>query len=270
MGSVSVAFSMNWLTLFDFSGFWLSIAQTPTLPPKAPTVSEVELLKSQLQFVRDMNVAFLSFLAIVGTLLAWFFNKSLEDAKRLAREIVRQELLNHVTPLVQSESEYMMRSLKTEQVIGGMVVDYYQVAAEAEPSEYDLLKARGFLKVRFWNLNKLPNKRLGGVLVFDFVNSEVLNVPGLQDSDKTKQAEALKKRDEILNEKIAEIVDRRLGYPVLVIYTRPGTGRIAAIDQLLKTFPEIKYYTAANTPVALMGGVVDSAYVAFGDQIQRK
>ena len=255
---------MDWFTLPDFS----FIAQTPAASPKAATASEVELLKSQLQFVRDMNVAFLGFLAIVGGLLAWFFNKSLEDAKRLAREIVRQELLNHVTPLVQSESEYIMRSLKTEQVIGGTVVDYYLVAAGAEPKEYQLLKARGFLKVRFWNARKLPDKRLGSILVFDFVNSDVLSLPGLQDPDRAKQAEALQKRDALINEKIAEIIDRKLGFPILVIYTRPGTGRIAAIDQLLDTFPEIKYYTAANTPIALMGGVVDAAYVAFGDRNQ--
>ncbi|MEM9118709.1 MAG: hypothetical protein AAGD09_12615 [Cyanobacteria bacterium P01_F01_bin.56] len=75
------------------------------------------------------------------------------------------------------------------------------------------------------------------------------------------------KRDQLVNEVIQELVELRIGRPILIVYVRPGMGRIGAIDQLTTNFPEdIKYYSSANTPVALMGAVVDSAYVAYGDR----
>jgi hypothetical protein len=258
--------TMDWISSIELQTFFL--AKTPLVSPSPSLGAEVELLKSQLDFMKWMNTAFLGFLAILGSLLTWFFNKNLEDAKRLAREIVRQELTNHLTPLVQVESGNIIRSLRTEQVIGDTVVDYYLPANYDEPSEYKLLKGRNFQDVRFWR-DKKPNRRLGSVLVFDFVTSKVLNLPEFKDGDKVKQEEAVKERDKIINEKIAEIIDLRIGRPVLVIYTRPGLGRIPAIDEITTNFPEIKYYTAANTPVALMGAVVDAAYVAYGESSAR-
>jgi len=259
---------MDWLSLPDWtelSNFLL--AQTPPPSPSSPP-ADVQLLTKQLEFLQRMNTVFLGFLAILGGLLTWFFNKNLEDAKRLAKEVVRQELTNHLMPLIQAESESLMRSLRTEQVIGDTVVDYYLPSSDIDPPEYQLLKGRKFLDVRCWR-NKKPNKRLGSVLVFDFVNSKLLDLPGFKDSDRTKQEESARERDKIVNEKITEVVDLRLGKPVLVIYTRPGSGRIPAIDEITTNFPEVKYYTAANTPVALMGAVVDAAYVAYGEYSAR-
>lgn len=258
---------MDWRSLPD----WLEIsnillAQTASPGPSAsPVPSEVELLKSQLEFMKWMNTAFLGFLGFLGALLTWFFNKNLEDAKRLARELVRQELINHINPLIEAETKNVMRSLRTEQVIGDTVVDYYIPSVEKEPVEYRLLKGREFLKVRFWNKNRQPNSRLGNVFVIDFVNSEILQIPGLSDKDDEKRKVAYQQREAIVNEKIGEVVDLRLGKPIFVIYVRPGSGRIEAIDKLSINFPEIKFYSSANTPVALMGAVVDSAYVAYGD-----
>jgi hypothetical protein len=253
---------MDWISSIELQTFFL--AKTPLVSPSSSLGAEVELLKSQLDFIKWMNTAFLGFFAILGSLLTWFFNKNLEDAKRLAKEIVRQELTNHLTPLVQAEAENVMRTLRTEQVIGDTVVDYYLPVDSDEPLECKLLKGRNFRDVRFWR-NKKPNKRLGSVLVFDFVTSKILDLPGFSEEDRAKQAAAVKERDRIINEKISEIVDLKLGRPVLVIYTRPGSGRIPAIDEITTNFPEIKYYTAANTPVALMGAVVDAAYVAYGE-----
>jgi hypothetical protein len=254
---------MDWIpsiNIPELQTFFLAKAPSPSPNPSA----DIELLKSQLDFMKWMNTAFLGFLAILGGLLTWFFNKNLEDAKRLAKEIVRQELANHLTPLVQAEAENLMRTLRTEQVIGDTVIDYYLPENSDEPSEYKLLKGRNFLDVRLWK-DKKPNKRLGSVLIFDFVTSKILDLPGFKENDKAKQEAAFKERDRIINEKIADIVELKLGKPVLVIYTRPGSGRIPAIDEITSNFPEIKYYTAANTPVALMGAVVDAAYVAYGE-----
>lgn len=242
------------------------VAQSPPPSPSAsPVPPEVELLKSQLEFMKWMNTAFLGFLGFLGALLTWFFNKNLEDAKRLARELVRQELINHINPLVEAEAKNVMRTLRTEQVIGDTVVDYYIPAKEKEPVEYRLLKGREFLKVRFWNKTHQPTARLGSVFVIDFVNCEILQVPGLSDEDAEKRRAAYQQRESLVDETIREIVNLRLGKPIFVIYIRPGSGRIESIDKLTTNFPEIKFYSSANTPVALMGAVVDSAYVAYGD-----
>ncbi|NJK51730.1 MAG: hypothetical protein HC936_01200 [Leptolyngbyaceae cyanobacterium SU_3_3] len=264
---------MDWLphlNLVDLQDFLLAQTSSPTLSPSSTTspAADVELLKSQLEFMKWMNTAFLGFLGFLGTLLTWFFNKNLEDAKRLAKEIVCQELTNHLVPLVQTEAENVMRSIRTEQVIGETVVDYYLPSSDIKPTECKLLKGRGFLKVRLWK-NRKPNKPLGSVVVFDFVHSPLLDLPGFKNRDRTKQEEASKDRDKIINEKITEIIELKLGKPILVIYTRPGSGRIPAIDEITTNFPQIKYYSAANTPVALMGAVVDAAYVAYGEQSYR-
>jgi hypothetical protein len=254
---------MDWRSLSD----WLEISNLllTQVPPPDSSASEVELLKSQLEFLKWMNTAFLGLLGFLGALLTWFFNKNLEDAKRLARELVRQELVNHINPLIEAEAKNVVRTLRTEQVIGDTVVDYYSPSAETEPVEYQLLQGRGFLKVRFWNAVHQPTARLGSVLVIDFVNSEILQIPGLSDPDDEIRKAAYQEREAIVTEKIHDIVNLRLGKPILVIYVRPGSGRIESIDKLTTNIPEIKFYSSANTPVALMGAVVDSAYVAYGN-----
>jgi hypothetical protein len=59
------------------------LAKTSLISPSLSPGAKVELLKSQLDFMKWMNTAFLRFLAILGILLTWFFNKNLEDAKCL-------------------------------------------------------------------------------------------------------------------------------------------------------------------------------------------
>ena len=266
--------SMDWLSLFDLLELPKSfLAQTPLPSPKpSPSPSpaaDVELLKSQLEFMKWTNTAFLGFLALLGGLLTWFFKSNLEDAKKMAREMVRQELSNHLTPLVEAEARYVRRSLQVEQVVGDTVVDYYRVADAGETLEYFLLKGRGFLDVRFWNESRQPKDRLGSVLVIDFVNSELLNLPELTSQDAEVRRQAYQRRDDIVNRKIQDLTELRIGNPIMVIYIRPGIGRIEAVDNITRNFPEVKYYASANTPVTLMGIIVDSAYVAYGDRRAR-
>lgn len=255
---------MDWRSLPDWiewHGFVVAQAA------QTASSSEVELLKSQLEFMKWTNTAFLGFLAFLGGLLTWFFKSNLDDAKKMAREMVRQELTNHIEPLIRAEVNNLQRTLQTEQIIANTVVDYYlPTSEEARPLEFSLLKGRGFLEVRLWGKNQLPEGRFGSVLVIDCVNSGILEVPGLLDSQDEVRKIAYQQREQILNNVIREVVEMRIGSPILVLYVRPGSGRIWAIDQLTTTFPEIKYYSSANTPVALMGAVVDSAYVAYGDR----
>ena len=248
--------------------FWLdlqiALLAQPSIPPQS-TPPDIELLIHQLEFMKWMNTAFLGFLGFIGGLLTWFFKNNLDDAKETARKMVRDELANHIEPLIKAESDHIQRTLRTEQIISKTVVDYYLPTEAEPPREHKLLKGRGFLDVRYWQQSKPPIGRFGSVLVIDFVNAGILDVPGLLDDDDNVRKAAYKQREQIVNDTVRQVVELRIGNPILVLYVRPGSGRIWAIDQLTTTFPEIQYYSSANTPVALMGAVVDSAYVAYGD-----
>lgn len=237
---------------------------------QAPAASpEVELLKNQLEFILQVNTVFLGFLAFLGGILTWFFKSNLDDARKMAGQIVRQELAEHIEPLIKAEANNIQRTLRTEQIIGNTVVDYYLPAPlNQDPLDYRLLQGRGFLDVRLWHLDRKPQGRFGPVLVVDFVNCDRLALPELASPDGEVRKVGYEKRDQIVNEVIEGLMALRMGQPILVVYVRPGQGRIGAIDQLTKNFPGvIKYYSSANTPVALMGAVVDSAYVAYGDRL---
>jgi len=253
---------MSTASLLDFT--LLLLAQTP---PPSPT-TEVVLLKSQLEFILRLNTVFLGFLALLGGLLTWFFKSNLDDARAMATRMVRQELSDHIEPLIQAEARNIRRTFRTEQIISNTVVDYYVPAQPSkEPLEYALLNGRGFSDVRLWYPGKKPQGQLGSVLVIDFVNCDILAVSDLASPNKEVQEVGFKKRDALVNEVIQGLIELRLGKPILVIYVRPGQGRIGAIDLLSQTFAEdVKYYSSANTPVALMGAVVDSAYVAHSDR----
>lgn len=253
---------MSTVSLFDFALPLLAQA-----PPPSPT-AEVDLLKSQLEFVLRLNTVFLGFLALLGGLLTWFFKSNLDDAREMATRMVRQELSDHIEPLIQAEARNIQRTFRTEQIISNTVVDYYLPAHPSkEPLEYGLLNGRGFSDVRLWHPGRKPQGRLGSVLVIDFVNCDVLAVPEIASPDGALKEVGYQKRDAQVNNVIEELIDLRIGRPILVVYVRPGHGRIGAIDLLSQTFPEdVKYYSSANTPVALMGAVVDSAYVAHSDR----
>ncbi|NER81073.1 MAG: hypothetical protein F6K42_16200 [Leptolyngbya sp. SIO1D8] len=255
---------MIWSALFDLALLPLAQAQPP---PPIPS-PEVELLKNQLEFILQLNTVFLGFLAILGGLLTWFFKSNLDDAKEMATRMVRQELSDHIEPLIKAETNNLQRTLRTEQIISNTVVDYYVPATPtSDPLEYHLLKGRGFLNVRLWQPDRPPNGRFGSVLVIDFVNCDLLALPEIASPDDNVRKVGYTKRDRLVNETIQRLIELRIGRPILVVYVRPGMGRIGAIDQLTTHFPEdVKYYSSANTPVALMGSVVDSAYVAHGDR----
>jgi hypothetical protein len=240
-----------------------------SLPPASGQgiPADAELLTRQIEFILRMNSAFLAFLGIIGALLTWFFKNNLEDAKRVASLMVREELAAHIEPIIKAEVEHIKKTFRTEQIIGDTIVDYYIPGnLEKAPLEYGLLQKRGFLKVRFWNAAKKPQDRFGSVLVIDFVNCDLIDLPGLNDEDREVQKSAFNQREQIINNTVKELVEMEIGRPIIVIYIRPGSGRIIAIDKLTTTFPELKYYASANTPVSLMGAVVDSAYVAYGDR----
>lgn len=286
---------------YALSSTWHAVlAQAPTVSDLAQEIealkSQVETLQqanqllsngltTQIEFLKeenqDLTASFSQYIdamkwnltvlaglaAVLAAVGGWIFKNSLDDAKEMATRIVRQELMNSIEPLIRTESENLQKTLQTEQIISGTVIDYYlPQPVSTTITEYELLKNRGFLDVRCWDSQHTPEGRFGSVLVADFVNCDLLNLPGLTHESDEVRRQAHQERDRIVNEIIHGLVELRIGNPIIVAYVRPGFGRLAAIDQLTTTFPELRYYASANTPVSLMGTVVDSAYVAYGDR----
>lgn len=123
------------------------------------------------------------------------------------------------------------------------------------PEEYLLLAERGFKATRILDASKRI-KIYSNVAVLDLVNYKLVS-----DSERgsLKEEEIGKLVEKRVSEKIKDILNALPNKAVLVVYIRPGKQRINAIDELSQ---KVKYYASANTPVNLMGTIVDSAYVA--------
>lgn len=277
---------MDWLPSFDLSQLpdWV-IAQTPT-PSPTPRSSDLELLKSQIEFLKTSNAqlsdSFTKFIeamkwaviilsslgGLAGLIISLFVGQNIREARknlREARENLREEiqvarqqiqreseyqLATQIRDMVAQEVNHVRRLLDRERIIGSAVVDYYLPSIAAEPIEEKLLRERGFQDVRFWNqdtLSTLPNSQFGDVVVLDLINAQVF-------SPQTKQEE----KETIVKDYIEKLKPLLASYSVLVFYVK---GRIDVIDN-----SGLKYYIPANGTVALIGAVADSAYVAYGQK----
>ncbi|MBE9053070.1 hypothetical protein IQ243_22125 [Nostocales cyanobacterium LEGE 11386] len=269
---------MDWLSSIDISHLWdLIITQTPIpTPTPSPTVNppnsnEIELLKSQLEFLRATNgqlgesfnrfVAAMQFTLVVfgflGGVLAFVVGKNVEDAKRIASQLINREVENKITDLVQAEVDSVKRSLQRERVIGSTVVDYYLPSDNTtEPDDCKLLKTRGFAKVRFWHQKRKPKPPVGDILVLDLVNSKILEG---QDFAGLSREDAKDKREEKVKNQIDLVLNWLDKATVLVIYIDGFSEEVKNLATRVDY-----YYVAANTPITLIGLVADSAYVAHG------
>lgn len=279
---------MVWSHLFNLSQTWLFhlytfIAQatpspTPTSKPSTSPGADVELLKSQIQFLQDantrlnnsfgsfvsaINLSFVVFGIIVGvasTIGVYFFNQSLKDAKLFIREEVERKLKTVVDEKVGQEVSNLKQVLDREKIISEISLDYFipspeEILGDDYPEEYDFLTARGFKQTRFLDASKRI-KFSGEVVVLDLVNYSLITDNDITNKTDVELANLFEKRiADILN----KILNKLPSKSVLIVYVRPGKQRINAIDELSKN---VKYYASANTPVNLMGVVVDSAYVA--------
>lgn len=277
---------MDWLFGFEPVHVWdWVIAQTPASPVPTPTPTalpmparspDVELLKSQLEFLKDANnrlsdsfskfVEAMKFTLLIfgalGGLLAFMFGKNLDDAKKVASQVIRQEVEAHVASQVRDavndEIENIRRVLGRERVISSITVDYYLPSPVVEPpDEYKLLNERGFQQVRFRNAAD-SNPLAADVVVLDLVHPSVwANQPVAQSSEAALDNLRQTQMENLINRTRALLGQSS----VLVVYVRPGKQRVKAIDDLAT---QVRYYASANTPVTLMGVVTDSAYVAYG------
>jgi hypothetical protein len=263
---------MDLLSL-DLSQVWdFVLAQTPSpIPSPSPVPSrapEIELLRNQLEFLKDANTrlsdSFTKFVeamkftlvafGFLGAFLAYVFGKNLDDARKLASQMIRQEVENHVgnqiRDVVSDEIENVKRVLGRERIISTVTVDYYLPGTVAQvPDEYTVLRERGFRDVQW--VDETEQRMLDAdLVVLDLAH---LSLWSEQDADEIRQ------------QRMAELIDQTLkrlaARSILVVYVRPGRMRVNAIDELAS---RVRYYASANTPVTLMGVVTDAAYVAYG------
>lgn len=278
--------AMDWLSFFDLSQFSHSvIAQTPA-PSPTPRSSDLELLRSQIEFLKTSNaqlsdsftkflesmkfaLTFLSVLGGIAVLIVGFLvgQNVLEARKNIreARENFREET-QITTQRIQQEFEYQLatqvremvvrevnnvrRVLDRERIIGSTVVDYYLPSSGTEPIEAKLLRERGFQEVQFWDqgtLRTLPNSQFADVVVLDLINAPVFS------SQTTKP-----QKETIIADYINDLKPLLASYSVLIFYVK---GQFDAIND-----SGLKYYLPANGAVALIGAVSNSAYVAYGQK----
>ncbi|QLE59842.1 hypothetical protein FD725_30375 (plasmid) [Nostoc sp. TCL26-01] len=280
---------MHLENLYNLAGVWLIqisglfMAQTPTQTPSDPKpsvspVADVELLKNQIQFLQDANTRLnnsfgsfvgainLSFvvlaliLGVTGAISVYLFSQSLKEARQLIREEVEKRLQVSVGEVVGQQVNNLQQILEREKVLGAISIDYIipqkqSIAPDDYPEEYQLLTQRGFQATRIVDAAKRI-KVSGDVVILDLVNYQLVT-----DTEKSnlQEAEINKVVEERVAEQLQKILNALPNKVVLVVYIRPGKQRINAIDGLSQ---KVKYYASANTPVNLIGTVVDSAYVA--------
>ncbi|QLE58663.1 hypothetical protein FD725_26090 [Nostoc sp. TCL26-01] len=277
---------MQLQNLLNFARFWLLpnrvlfIAQTPTPTPKpSPSpIADVELLKTQIQFLQDANTRLnnsfgsfvsainLSFvvltliLAVAGAISVYFFSQSLKEARQLVREEVEKRLQASVSEIVGQQVDNLQQILEREKVIGGISIDYVipqkqPIILDDYPEEYQLILQRGFQVARIVDASKRM-KLSSDVVVLDLVNYQLITEP---EKISLPESEVNKLVEERVVEQLQNLLKVLPNKSVLVVYVRPGKQRINAIDELAQ---KVQYYASANTPVNLIGTVVDSAYVA--------
>jgi hypothetical protein len=273
-------FNLPQIWLLQISLFIAQATPSPTVTPKPspPPGADVELLKTQIQFLQDantrlnnsfgsfvsaINLSFVVFgliFAIVGAISVYLFNQSLKEARQMVRDEVERRLQASVSAVVGQQVDKLKQILDREEVLGNISVDYVLPQEQAlivddYPEEYQLLAERGFKATRILDASKRI-KISSNVVVLDLVNYKLIS-----DSERgsIKETEIPALIENRVAEKINKIVDVLPNKAVLIVYIRPGKQRINAIDELSQ---KVKYYASANTPVNLMGTVVDSAYVA--------
>jgi len=268
----------NWLEIHHFL-----LTQSPSPSPPASS-ADVELLRSQLEFLKQSYSQFVdavkiifTILGIAGVIVAYFFGKSFKDFQDAARRDVRefQEIARRdvqdavqrvrqeaeaqiprlveaeVTRIVAAEITNLERTLRREQVIGLTLVDYYLLNGTDQPSELKLLKARNFRQVRFRTKLQSIVRSPGDVVILDLKNWIMSSGQRFSDLSETEQQAPGKQLLQDLLDVLPEAV-------VIVVYVR---GRLFYLNELGD-----RYVIAANNPVTLVGNVADGAYVVAGDR----
>ncbi len=224
--------------------------------------NQIEFLKQENQALTNSfstyvdamkwNLTVLAGLAAVLTAVGgWIFKNNLDDAKKVAREMIDRRVEGQISELVDARVEEVARTFRREQVIGSTYVDYYLPDGTQPPSEFALLNARKFKDVRFLNNLEVIRRSPGDVVILDLQNwvlpsgQRFIHVPEAE-----REAQAKLQIDGVLEQITASAV--------LVVYIRGTVKYLYSIGD--------RYVLPANNPVTLVGNAADGAYVVMGDR----
>jgi hypothetical protein len=236
------------LTFAIALGERLLLAQTtPTPKPSASLQAidgaTIQFLKEQFQSLTttfNIYVGLISAIAAVFVgFAAWFFKRTLSEAKQEVRQLVREAVQVEIAASIQKRVAVLEQVLEREEVPGLVSVDYVlQNTTGRLPKEYRLLQAR-FPRLRVRRLDS--RKFTGDVVVLDMV-------------EYTPQGNTLENAE--LEDILRETVEKMSPESVLAVYVRGHYDAIKTLSQ------KINYYTSTNVPTQLLGNVINCAYVA--------
>jgi hypothetical protein len=223
-----------------------SPSPNPTASPRSAEVAAIEFLKAQFQSLTTTFNIYVSLISAVSVIFvgfaAWFFKRTLSEAKQEVDQLVKAEVKRQIAATVSERVNYLEQILQREEVPSLVSVDYVLQNASIPPKEYRLLNAR-FSKLK---IRRLDSRKFNGdVVVLDLVNYQ----PKISALPKPKNEDELTR---ILD----EVIDKISPDAVLAIYIE---GQYDAIKNLGQ---KLKYYTSTNLPPQLLGNVVNAAYVA--------
>ena len=270
--------------LAQVSDSLLSQASTPDVTP-----ADIELLKSQLAFLKESYGDFVEtvkiifiVLGVAGAITAFFFGKSFHDLQVAARdnikrihdfseaaskeavEQVRRKAEIEVAYMVENEARDIIRAevrniariVKKEQVIGTTQVDYFLPGGNREPKEVGLLRAREFGDVGFFTQIDEVRAEESDVVVLDLENF-------MSESGEAFSAAVPDVREAIAQPIIDDLLKRIPNSSVLIVFL--SYPPIQHINVVAKS----RYVLAANGSITLVGNVADGAYVAKGTRQNR-
>lgn len=224
--------------------------------------NQIEFLKQENQalthsfsnYVDAMkwNLTVLAGLAAVLTAVGgWIFKNNLDDAKKVAREMIDRRVEGQISALVDARVDEVARALRREQVVGSTDVDYYLPDGAQDPAELRLLKARQFRTVRRLNSLEAVRRSPAPVVVLDLQNWVL---PSGQQFIDLPEAE----REAQAQHQIDGLLEALPLSTVLVVYIRGTIRYLYGIRD--------RHVLPANNPVTLVGNTADGAYVALGDR----
>jgi hypothetical protein len=187
----------------------------------------------------------------LGGVIAYIFGKNLDDAKKVASQLIQQQVEERVSTLVKAEVEDVKRTFRRERVISSTRVDYYLPNATRRPGEIRLLETRGFQTVRFCSDRQMLQRNPGDVVVLDLENwisatgQRFAEIPEVEREDLAKQ-------------EIDMLLDILPTTTVVVVYVRLTVKYLYSISKE-------RYVPPANNPVTLVGTVADGSYVAASE-----
>jgi hypothetical protein len=259
---------MPWFSRFFASlGWWL--AQVPASPAPAPspapptgeTPVNLQLLQSQIEFLKDANTrlaaSFQSFtttinvsivvltlvLGVLGGVGLFLFGQTLKEAKQSIESLVRKEVERLISRSIQQRVENLENMLDREALIGRVTVDYLMVKdrQQALPLAYTLLCDRGFQVRLVYGLNNYSSGT--DVTILE------LNEKGMPPDVISDALEHIKRQ--ILSQSSSS------HQPMLVIHIN---GQHPKVTEIAAATP---YSIPANGPIKLVTAVADAAYVAY-------